>query len=114
MGWRDKISLFFRSPSGQPRGREAPERLAMVNPSPVKRNQATVSVVLFLLCTACTAALLWRVDALGRASLGAVVACLIAGLWSIGAVLDRRLTPGRGATVGIAAATTALVLLVPT
>ncbi len=112
--WRDKICLLFRPPSGQAAAREAPELVAARVPSPIEPTQATVSVALFLLFTGCTAALLWRVDALGRVSLGAAVASLIAGLWSIGAVLDGSLTPWRGCTVGIASATTALVLLVST
>jgi hypothetical protein len=73
--------------------------------------QAGVAIALFLLCTACTAGLLWRFDDLGRAALAGVAACLVAGLWAIGAVLDGRLTPLTSGTIGAMSATAALLLM---
>ncbi len=110
-GWHDKIGVLFGSPSRHP-ATQAPARIvATLAERPVGQAQAGVAVALFMLSTGCTAALLWRADDIGRATLSGVAAALIAGLWSIGAVLDGRLTPRAGGIVGAASATAALMLL---
>ena len=78
---------------------------------PVTRAQAATAIALFLLSTACTGGLLWRVDDLGRAALAGVAAALVAGLWAVGAVLDRRLPLWSAGLVGVASATASLLLL---
>ena len=103
-GWRDRLGVLLRSPSWRPAGAEAPAPVAPPPGAPVTRAQGGVAVALFLASTACTGGLLWRVDALGRTALAGVAAGLVAGLWVIGAVLDRRLSPAAAALAGALAA----------
>jgi alkylglycerol monooxygenase len=110
--WRDKAGVLFRSPSWNPVAIETPTP-APPSPRdrPLTRRQAGVAITLFLLSAACTAGLLWRVDDLGPAALTGVAACLVAGLWTIGAVLDGRMTPSTAGSLGAMFATSALVLM---
>ena len=112
-GWRDRLGVLLRSPSWRPPGVEPPPATAAPRELPVGTRQGGVAIALFVLCAASTAVLLWRVDVLGRAALAAAAAGLVAGLWAIGAVLDRRLAPLAGAVAGVtsAAATLAILLL---
>jgi sterol desaturase/sphingolipid hydroxylase (fatty acid hydroxylase superfamily) len=115
-GWRNKAGVLLRSPSWSP----APPPPALPAPAPapacapvavVTRRQAGMAVALFLLSAGSTAGLLWRVDDLGRTALAGVAVCLVAGLWAIGAVLDRRLVPWLAGLLGVVSATGAFVLL---
>ena len=110
-GWRDRLGALFRAPSWQPQGVAASASVALPACAPVTRAQAGVAVALLLLSTAGTGGLLWRVDELGRAALSGVAASLVAGLWAIGAVLDRRLSAWAGAGVGLVATSVAGALL---
>jgi hypothetical protein len=112
-GWRDKLGVLLRPPSWQPASWPAPaQSLAAPPPDrPVGRARAATAVALFLLATACTGGLLWRADELGRAALAGVAASLVAGLWAIGAVLDRRLAPWAAGAVGLASAAACAALL---
>ncbi len=110
-GWRDKTSVLFGSPSWRPARTQAPTSRTMVVDIPLARGQAGTAIALFLLSTACTGGLLWRVDELPGAALAGTAACLVAGLWTIGAVLDHRLSPWMGSVAGVASATGTLVLL---
>ena len=103
-GWRDRLGVLLRSPSWRPAGVPAPAPVMVPPDAPVTRAQAVVGVALFLASTACTGGLLWRADDLGRAALAGAAAGLVAGLWAIGAVLDRRLSPPAGAALGLLAA----------
>ena len=111
-GWRDRLGVLFRPPSWAPANAPAAVPVAIPVDAPVTRAQAGTAIVLFLLSTACTGGLLWRADDLGRAALAGVAAGLVAGLWAIGAVLDRRLPPWAAGLVGVASATATLALLV--
>jgi alkylglycerol monooxygenase len=111
-GWRDRVRVLFRAPGWHPVGTATPVRVAVPDDRPVSRVQGGTALGLFVASTACTGVLLWRVDDLGRAALACVAACLVALLWAIGAVLDRRLEPWTGGGLGIAAAAGALALLV--
>ena len=113
-GWRNRLGVLLRSPSWRPSDDLASPPVAVPPPdAPVARARAATAVMLFLLSTACTGGLLWRADELGRAALAAVAASLVAGLWSIGAVLDSRLSAWAAGLVGATSATaTALVLLI--
>ncbi len=111
-GWRDKVGVLFRSPSWSPAAWAATTPVpAVPQDHPTTRRQAGVAIALFLLATACTAGLLWRVDDLGRWPLAGVAACLVACLWAIGAVLDARLAPWRAAGLGALTATGVFGLL---
>ena len=110
-GWRDRLGVLLRSPAWRAPSEPAAAPAAPPVERPVARRQAIAAVALFLLSTACTGGLLWRADALGRAALAGVAAGLVAGLWAVGAVLDARLPPWAAGLVGVASATTALVLL---
>ena len=112
-GWRNRLGVLFRAPSWQPADAGPPLSLPAAIPvdAPVTRAQAGVAIALFLLSTACTAGLLWRVDDLSRARLGGVAAGLVTGLWAIGAVLDRRLAPWVAGLVGAACAAATLAML---
>jgi len=110
-GWRDKVGVLFRSPSWRPVTLQIPARQAPPQALAATPRQAGVAVALFLLSAACTAGLLWRLDDLGRMALGGVAAGLVAGLWAIGAVLDRRLAPWQGGCIGVISAAATLVLL---
>jgi alkylglycerol monooxygenase len=110
-GWRDKAGVLFRSPSWSPALAKPAAACAIPVDRPVSRAQAGVAVTLFLLSTACTAVLLWRVDAVGRAALAGVTGGLVAGLWAIGAVLDGRLAPWAAGVMGVTSATGTLALL---
>ena len=110
-GWRDRLAVLFRSPSWAPAGTSPAAAIALPPERPATRVQAGAAVALFLLSTACTGGLLWRADDLGRAALAGVAASLVAGLWAIGAVLDRRVPPWAGCAIGVASATGTLALL---
>ena len=110
-GWRDRVGVLLRSPSWRPAGAEAPPSPIAPLDAPVTRARAAAAVALFLLSTACTGGLLWRADDLGRAALAGVAAGLVAGLWAIGAVLDRRLAPWAAGLIGVASATGSVLLL---
>ena len=112
-GWRERVGVLFRSPSWRPASAldDVEATGAIPVDEPVTRTCAGTAIALFLLSTACTGGLLWRVDDLGRAALAGVAACLVAGLWSIGAVLDRRIAPWLAALIGVASATAAALLL---
>ena len=97
-GWRDRLGVLLRSPSWRPAGAPEPAPVPLPEDRPVTRWQGTVAVALFLLATACTGGLLWRVDDLGRAALTGVAACLVAGLWAIGASEAARQPGGRSST----------------
>jgi sterol desaturase/sphingolipid hydroxylase (fatty acid hydroxylase superfamily) len=110
-GWRDRLGVLWRSPSWQPAGAGAPAPVALPPCVPVTRAQGGVAVVLFLASAAGTGGLLWRFDSLGRAALAGVAASLVAGLWVIGAVLDRRLSPVAAGLAGALAAGAAAAML---
>ena len=110
-GWRDRLGVLLRSPSWTPAGTAPAASGARPADMPVTRAQAATAIALFLLSTACTGGLLWRVDDRGRAALAGVAAALVAGLWAVGAVLDRRLPPWGAGCVGVASATASLLLL---
>jgi hypothetical protein len=110
-GWRDRLGVLFRAPSWAPYDAPPSTPVAIPVDTPVTRARAGTAIALFLVSTACTGGLLWRADDLGCAALAGVAASLVAGLWAIGAVLDRRLPPATAALVGVASATTTLVLL---
>ncbi len=110
-GWRDKAGVLFRSPSWSPARQEPAAACAHPVETAVNGAQAGVAVALFLLSTACTAALLWRVDGIGRAPLAGVAAALVAGLWAIGAVLEGRLAPWTASILGMSCAGAILTLL---
>ena len=112
-GWRERLGVLFRAPSWQPAGAGAPlvAPLPAEVDAPVPRARAAVAVALFVVSTACTGGLLWRADDLGRAALAGVAACLVAGLWAIGAVLDGRLKSWAAAGLGLASAIVATILL---
>ena len=110
-GWRDRLGVLFRGPSWAPAGVEPSTSIVAPVDAPVTRAQAGTAIALFLLAAACTGGLLWRADDLGRAALAGVAAGLVAGLWAIGAVLDRRLSPWVAGVAGVASATTTLALL---
>jgi alkylglycerol monooxygenase len=99
-GWRHRLGVLFRAPSWRPAGAAEPAVVAIAAERPVSRAQGGVAVALFVLSTACTGALLWRADALGRLALAGVAAGLVAGLWAIGAALDGRLAPWAASIVG--------------
>lgn len=109
--WRDKVHALFCSPSWRPVVLELHAPSAPPDGRPLTYLQAGVAIALFLLCAACTAGLLWRFDDLGRAALAGVAACLVAGLWAIGAVLDGRQTPLTSGSIGAMSAIAALVLM---
>ena len=111
-GWRDRLGVLLRAPSWRPAGAPGPAPVAVPAERPIGRAQGAVAVALFLAATACTGGLLWRADELGRAALAGAAACLVAGLWAIGAVLDRRLPPWAGAALGLGAAAGVAALLV--
>jgi alkylglycerol monooxygenase len=110
-GWHDKLSVLFRSPSWRPAGQDSSSPNETNVDVPLTRARGGVAISLFLVSTACTGGLLWRVDDLGRTALGGIAACLVAGLWAIGAVLDRRLAPWGACVVGLISATGSLALL---
>jgi sterol desaturase/sphingolipid hydroxylase (fatty acid hydroxylase superfamily) len=110
-GWRDRLGVLLRSPSAVPAPEPGAASAARPSEPALARDQAAVAIALFLLATAATAGLLWRVDVLGRLRLAGVAAGLVASLWAIGAVLDRRLRPWAGGVVGMASATATLALL---
>ncbi len=112
-GWRDKAGVLLRSPSWRPAGAPEPAVVPVPVDAPVPRARAAVAVALFLVATTCTGGLLWRADELSRAALAGVAACLVAGLWAIGAALDGRLTAWAAAAVGLVAAAGATILLLP-
>ncbi len=110
-GWREKLSVLFRAPSWKPNGMNAPTLNAVIVDLPLTRGQAGIAVALFLQSTACMGVLLWRVDQLGGTALAGAAACLVAGLWTIGAVLDRRLALWIGGLVGFASAAGSMLML---
>jgi sterol desaturase/sphingolipid hydroxylase (fatty acid hydroxylase superfamily) len=114
-GWRDRLGVLFRAPSWRPASALAsvPDPVAVPAPAaaPATRAQAGTATALFVLSAACTGGLLWRVDELSRPALAGVAACLVTGLWAIGAVLDRRLAPAAAAVLGAAVAAGAAGLL---
>ena len=111
-GWRDKLGVVLRAPGWRAASEgPAPPAAALPVDDPVDRGRAALACVLFLSSTACTGGLLWRADALGRAALAGAAAALVAGLWAIGALLDRRLSPPVASLVGVASATAIAILL---
>ena len=110
-GWRDRLGVLLRAPAWRPAQTEAPAPVAIPVDVPVTHAQGGAAIVLFALSTACTGALLWRVDELGRATLAEVAVSLVVGLWAIGAVLDRRLAPWAGGGLGLLAAGATVLLL---
>ena len=110
-GWRNRLGVLLRSPAWRPAGDEAPATVAPPPAVRVTRAQGSVALALFLVSTACTGGLLWRIDDLGRGALAGIAASLVAGLWAIGAVLDRRLPPRPAAVMGALAAGVAFALL---
>ena len=110
-GWRDRLGVLLRSPSWAP---ASERRAAPAAPPPeaaVARGQAAVAIALFLLATAGTAGLLWRIEDIGRLPLAGIAAGLVALLWAVGAVLDRRLGLWPASIVGVASATALLAWL---
>jgi len=110
-GWRDKLGVLLRAPGWRAASEAEPAPVAVPVDAPVGRARAATACALFLLSTACTAALLWRGDELGRGALAGVAAAIVAGLWAIGALLDRRLSPATAAFAGVASATAIAILL---
>lgn len=110
-GWRDKLGVLFRAPGWRAASEEAPAPVAIAVDSPPGRARTATAIGLFLLSTAGTGGLLWRADELGRAALAGAAAALVAGLWPIGALLDRRLTPWAAGLVGLASCLAASMLL---
>ncbi|HEY9027325.1 MAG TPA: sterol desaturase family protein [Burkholderiaceae bacterium] len=110
-GWRDKLGVLLRAPGWRAASEPAPAPVAMPVDTPVGRVRAATACALFLLSTAGTGGLLWRADELGRAALAGVAAALVAGLWTIGALLDRRLSPAAAAFAAVASATAFAILL---
>ena len=110
-GWRDKLGVLLRAPGWRAASEAAPAPVPIPVDRPVGRARAATAIVLFLLSTACTGGLLWRADDLGRAALAGVAASLVAGLWAIGSVLDRRLAPWAAGLVGASSALATLILL---
>ena len=111
-GCRDRLGVLFRSPSWRPAGTESPPAIALPVDPPFTRGRAGTATALFLVSTACTGGLLWRAEELGRTALGGVAASSVAGLWAIGALLDRRMAPWRAAGISALAALVALALLI--
>jgi alkylglycerol monooxygenase len=110
-GWRDKAGVLLRSPAWQAPGASPPAPASVPVDTPLVPAQALAGVALFLLSTAGTGALLWRADDLGRTALAAAAACLVAGLWAVGAVLDRRLGTLAGMGLGLVSAAAAATVL---
>jgi len=110
--WRDRLGVLLRAPGWRAASEPAaPATVAVPVDVPVGRARAATACGLFLLSVACTGGLLWRADGLGRAALGGAAAALVAGLWAIGALLDRRLPPTHAALLGVASATATGLLL---
>lgn len=112
-GWRDRLGVLFRAPGWRAPSEPAPDAVAIPVDAPPGRGHAATACALFALSTACTSGLLWRADALGAAARAGAVAALMVGLWAIGALLDRRLTPWAAGLAGVASATGMLILLYP-
>ena len=110
-GWRDRLGVLLRAPGWRAASEAAPVAAAIPVDAPIGGVRAVAACALFLLSTACTGGLLWRADELGRAALAGVVVALVAGLWVIGALLDRRLAPWSAGLAGVASATAIAILL---
>jgi alkylglycerol monooxygenase len=110
-GWRDRLGVLWRPPAWRAAAEAPAAAAAPPVERPVARAQAGVAIALFLLSATCTGGLLWRADTLGRAALAGVAAGLVAGLWVVGATLDRRLAPWAAGLVGVACAAMTLALL---
>ncbi|HEY8975891.1 MAG TPA: sterol desaturase family protein [Burkholderiaceae bacterium] len=110
-GWRDRLGVLFRAPGWRAASEPVPGPVAIPADVPLGRGRAVAACALFVLAVACTGGLLWRADTLGPAALAGVAVALVAALWAIGALLDRRLAPWAAGLAGVASATATLILL---
>ena len=112
-GWRDKLQVLLRSPSWEPAGYVATVSAAEASPvvAPLARAHRVAAVLLFVLATAATAAFLWRADDLGRLATAGAALGLVAALWAIGALLERRWPLAAATALGAASAGGVALLL---
>ena len=115
-GWRDKLQVLLRSPSWEPAGYLATVSVADVHavaasPGPLRRAHRAAAVLLFVLATAATAAFLWRADALCPLATAGVALGLVATLWAIGALLERRWPLAAATALGVASTAGVALLL---
>ncbi len=111
-GWRDRLRVLFGSPSWAPAGYELarPAPASRVD-APTPRAHLAAAALLFVLATAATAAFLWRADDLGRRATAAAALGLVATLWAIGALLERRWPLAAASALGLGATAGVFTLL---
>ena len=112
--WPDKVRVWFKRPGWRPadvaaRFPRPPFELAKVRRfhPPVSRPVAWFGALEFALLLVASALFLWHADAMPLARAGVWLAALAAGLWSVGAVMQGRLTMAEALLVEAAALATA-------
>ncbi len=113
-GWRDKVQVLLRSPSWEPGGYPVTVSAADARrvDVPIGRARQVAAATLFVVAVAATAGFLWRADDLGRAATGGAALGLVATLWAIGALLERRGSLAAAVAFGLAGAGGVTALLV--
>jgi sterol desaturase/sphingolipid hydroxylase (fatty acid hydroxylase superfamily) len=107
--WQDKLKIFIKPPGWRPAGMAAP---APFDLDAARRRYETelptlarwASALQFLLLLGAAAALLWLADGQSYGWLLATSAALLAGLWALGAFMERRLGAALMLAIDVAAA----------